>query len=74
MTELLELVLELVLDSVAFFWAWRLYLCLLGSLAVVGGVCELIPDAPVGGVLSIPVVAAGVVGGLVWEHRARSNR
>jgi hypothetical protein len=74
MTELLELALDLVCGAAEFIWAWRFYLCLMCSLAVAGGICWLVGDDTVQVILSIPVVAAGVIAGLVWEHRATGFR
>jgi hypothetical protein len=69
MTTLLELVLELVFGMAECFGAWRFFLCLMCSLAVVGGIWWLMPESTARNLLSIPVVAAGVIGGLAWEWR-----
>lgn len=71
MTTLLELALELVFGMAEFYCAWRFYLCLLCLLAVVGGIWWLMPESTARNVLSIPVVAAGVIGGLAWERRPK---
>jgi hypothetical protein len=71
MTTLLELVLELVFGMAECVGAWRFFLCLMCSLAVVGGIWWLMPEGIARNILSIPMVAAGVIGGLAWEWRTK---
>jgi hypothetical protein len=71
MTELLELLLELVCSLLDCWWAWRFSLCILGSLLLVGGICALVTSDTVQTILAVPVVAAWGIGGLMWEGSAK---
>ncbi len=71
MSELLELVLNLVLDVASVYledWAgWRFYVPLLASLGIFGLINWLAPEGSLGALASWPVVLVGIGAGIVGE-------
>ncbi|MBI2947879.1 MAG: hypothetical protein HYY23_09530 [Verrucomicrobia bacterium] len=61
--------IEFVEGLIGFFTWWRLWLSVFLSLGPVALIYKFVPNRTVCLWLAIPVVIAGVVVGLVWQHR-----
>jgi hypothetical protein len=66
--ELVDLV-EALFDLLDLLSHWRFWALALLAVAVAIYVTETVPDPVVRWVIAVPVVTAGVVGGLVWQWR-----
>jgi hypothetical protein len=69
MTTLLELVLECIGGLAEWFCSWRFLVCVAGTFVLVAGICHLISNDSVRIILSLPIIATGVITGLAWEFR-----
>ena len=69
MSDLAEFLLDIVLNLIDVFGAWRFCVCLLSGVALAGLVYWQIANRTVGLALSIPLVLMGIVTGLFWEYR-----
>ncbi len=70
MADLLELLLNVLLEVAGAYWSWRAWVTAVATLAVVAGLCWLIPSSTAASVLAVPVVVGGLVFGFVWERGA----
>jgi len=64
-------VIEFIAGIFDLFTAWRFYVCLLVSFALVGLVYWLIPNRSLCLSLSIPIAVVGICTGAVWQWRNR---
>ena len=69
MSDLAEFLLDIILNLIDVFGAWRFCVCLLFGVALAGLDYWQVANRTVGLALSIPLVLTGIVTGLVWEYR-----
>ncbi|HYG35322.1 MAG TPA: hypothetical protein VEC99_11085 [Clostridia bacterium] len=71
MADLLEFILNVVLEFLCWgmeLWAgWRFFLPFLSSVAIVGLICWLVSNNAIRAVLSLPVLLAGLLWGIIWQ-------
>jgi len=69
MSDLAEFLLDIVLNLIDVFGAWRFCVCLLSGVALAGVVYWQIANRTAGLALGIPLVLMGIVIGLFWQYR-----
>jgi hypothetical protein len=69
MSDLAEFLLDILLNLVDVFGAWRFFVCLLSGIALAGFVYWQVANRTVCLALSIPLVLMGIAAGLFWEYR-----
>jgi len=64
---------DIAFTALEFGAWWRFFLCLIGSIVLCGLAAEFVENDRVVKVISVPIVAAGAIGGAVWEYRSREK-